>query len=83
MGQRISRAKRTIATASARFELPAGDELSARVEAVLQVLYLIFNEGYVASSGPDLMRRERTREAIRLRASCARCCPAAGRPGSR
>nr|WP_246345765.1 sigma-70 family RNA polymerase sigma factor [Conexibacter arvalis] len=66
MGQRISRAKRRIADAGARFELPTEWELPARIEAVRQTLYLIFNEGYTASSGPDLVRRELTGEAIRL-----------------
>jgi len=66
MAQRISRAKATIRAAGAQFRMPAPDELPARLAAVLQVLYLIFNEGYAASSGHDLHRQELTDEAIRL-----------------
>lgn len=66
VGQRISRAKRTIRAAGARFEAPAGAELDERLRAVLQVLYLIFNEGHTVSSGADLTRPELTAEAIRL-----------------
>jgi RNA polymerase sigma factor (sigma-70 family) len=66
MAQRISRAKATIADAGARFELPPDDERAARLSVVLQVLYLIFNEGYTATSGERLQRRELAREAIRL-----------------
>ena len=66
VGQRISRAKRTIRAAGARFELPEGNELPGRIAAVLQVLYLIFNEGHTTSSGIDLTRAELTGEAIRL-----------------
>ncbi|MDA0160616.1 sigma-70 family RNA polymerase sigma factor [Solirubrobacter ginsenosidimutans] len=64
MAQRISRAKATIA--GARFELPPGEERAARVGVVLHVLYLIFNEGYTATSGERLQRRELAHEAIRL-----------------
>jgi RNA polymerase sigma factor (sigma-70 family) len=66
MAQRISRAKATIADAGARFELPPDDERSARIGVVLHVLYLIFNEGYTATSGERLQRRELAHEAIRL-----------------
>jgi RNA polymerase sigma factor (sigma-70 family) len=66
MAQRISRAKATIAAAGARFELPPDDERAARLGVVLHVLYLIFNEGYTATSGERLQRRELAREAIRL-----------------
>jgi RNA polymerase sigma factor (sigma-70 family) len=66
MAQRISRAKQQIKAAGARFELPAGPERAERLQAVLHVLYLIFNEGYTASSGPALQRAELTGEAIRL-----------------
>ncbi|MBO3746321.1 RNA polymerase sigma factor [Streptosporangiaceae bacterium NEAU-GS5] len=66
VGQRISRAKQKIKTAGARFELPPEGERAERVAAVLRVLYLIFNEGYTASSGPALNRVELTAEAIRL-----------------
>ncbi len=64
MAQRISRAKATIADAG--FELPPEDERTARLGVVLHVLYLIFNEGYTATSGARLQRRELAREAIRL-----------------
>ena len=66
VGQRISRAKQSIRAAGTRFELPPPDQLPARVAAVRQVLYLIFNEGYTASSGPALHRVQLTAEAIRL-----------------
>jgi RNA polymerase sigma factor (sigma-70 family) len=66
VGQRISRAKQTIKASGAKFELPPPGELRERIDAVLHVLYLIFNEGYTASSGPALHRAELTTEAIRL-----------------
>jgi RNA polymerase sigma factor (sigma-70 family) len=66
MAQRISRAKQTIRAAGSRFELPPEAERADRMRAVLHVLYLIFNEGHTATSGPDLQRRELTGEAIRL-----------------
>jgi RNA polymerase sigma factor (sigma-70 family) len=66
VAQRISRAKQTIRAAGARFTLPPAGELPARLAAVLHVLYLIFNEGYTASSGERLHRVELTAEAIRL-----------------
>ena len=66
MAQRISRAKATIAEAGGRFELPPDDERAARVGVVLHVLYLMFNEGYTATSGDQLQRRELAHEAIRL-----------------
>jgi RNA polymerase sigma factor (sigma-70 family) len=66
MAQRISRAKQTIKQAGGQFGMPAAPELRDRVHVVLHVLYLIFNEGYTASSGPHLQRAELTREAIRL-----------------
>jgi RNA polymerase sigma factor (sigma-70 family) len=66
MAQRIARAKATIVRAGATFGLPPESELAPRVEAVLKVLYLIFNEGYLASSGTELHRRDLTAEAIRL-----------------
>ncbi|MET0833289.1 MAG: DUF6596 domain-containing protein, partial [Actinomycetota bacterium] len=66
MGQRISRAKQTIKAAGARFAMPPPTERAERLRVVLQVLYLIFNEGYTASSGPDLQRAHLTTEAIRL-----------------
>jgi RNA polymerase sigma factor (sigma-70 family) len=66
MAQRISRAKATIADAGGRFELPPDEEREARLGVVLHVLYLMFNEGYTATSGERLQRRELAREAIRL-----------------
>lgn len=66
MAQRISRAKRTLAEARADFELPVGDERTARLDDVMAVVYLIFNEGYSATAGDDWMRPELTGEAIRL-----------------
>jgi RNA polymerase sigma factor (sigma-70 family) len=66
IGQRISRAKQRIRTSGAEFRLPPPAELPDRVMAVLHVLYLIFNEGYTASSGATLHRVELSAEAIRL-----------------
>ncbi|MBQ0902821.1 RNA polymerase sigma factor [Micromonospora sp. U21] len=66
MSQRIRRAKQRIEAAGARFGMPAPDERDERLGTVLRVLYLIFNEGYTASSGPELHRVELTGEAIRL-----------------
>src|SRR6202035_2390323 len=66
IAQRISRAKATIADAGGRFALPPDDERAARLGVVLHVLYLMFNEGYTATSGERLQRRELAREAIRL-----------------
>jgi RNA polymerase sigma factor (sigma-70 family) len=66
VAQRISRAKQSIRASGAVFRLPPADELADRVAAVLHVLYLIFNEGYTASSGPLLHRVDLTGEAIRL-----------------
>ena len=75
MGQRISRAKAQIKAAGARFELPPDSERAARLQVVLQVLYLIFNEGYTATSGPDLQRPDLTAEAIRLTRDLHRLLP--------
>ena len=66
IAQRISRAKASIRAAGAGFRLPPPDERPARIAAVLEVLYLVFNEGYVASSGSTLQRVELSTEAIRL-----------------
>ncbi|UKA62512.1 RNA polymerase sigma factor [Arthrobacter sp. FW306-04-A] len=66
MGQRISRAKQGIKKAGAHFEPPEAAERGARLGVVLHVLYLIFNEGYAASSGPSMQREDLTAEAIRL-----------------
>jgi RNA polymerase sigma factor (sigma-70 family) len=66
MAQRISRAKATIKSSDAPFALPAPDVRSERLRSVLHVLYLLFNEGYATSSGPDLARTDLSGEAIRL-----------------
>lgn len=66
VGQRISRAKARIKSAGAKFQLPPEAELAERMEPVLEVLYLVFNEGYTASSGTSLQRVELSSEAIRL-----------------
>jgi predicted RNA polymerase sigma factor len=66
VAQRISRAKQRVKAAGGRFRLPPPEERAERIRAVLHVLYLIFNEGYTASSGASLHRAELTAEAIRL-----------------
>jgi len=66
MGKRIARAKRKITNARIRYQVPADDELPGRLRGVLRVVYLIFNEGYSASSGDQLTRGELCGEAIRL-----------------
>jgi len=66
VAQRIVRAKRTLAEAHVPFEVPRGPELMARLSAVLEVIYLIFNEGYSATAGSDWMRPELCEEALRL-----------------
>jgi RNA polymerase sigma factor (sigma-70 family) len=66
MAQRIVRAKRTLSEARVPFELPASEELGARLASVLEVIYLIFNEGYTATSGEHWMRPELADEALRL-----------------
>jgi RNA polymerase sigma-70 factor (ECF subfamily) len=66
VGQRISRAKRALADAGIPFEVPSGDELPPRLASVLEVVYLIFNEGYSATAGEDWMRPALIEEALRL-----------------
>ena len=83
MAQRISRAKQSIATSGVPFAPPSGEDNSVRLGAVLHVLYLIFNEGYTATSGAQLLRVELTAEAIRLARELRRLVPATARwPGS-
>lgn len=66
VAQRIVRAKRTLAVAHVQFELPPREELAERMEAVLEVIYLIFNEGYAATEGDHWTRPELCRDAMRL-----------------
>ncbi len=75
MGQRISRAKKTLASSAADFELPVGDARIARLDDVMAVVYLIFNEGYTATAGEDWMRPELATEAIRLARMLAELVP--------
>ncbi|MGX8008592.1 RNA polymerase sigma factor [Mesorhizobium sp. ORM8.1] len=66
VAQRIVRAKRALRNAEIPFDTPRGEERAKRLGAVLEVVYLIFNEGYVASSGPDWLRADLSNEAMRL-----------------
>jgi len=66
IAQRIVRAKRTLAAAHVPFEVPRGAELAARLSSVLEVLYLVFNEGYSATAGEDWMRPALCEDALRL-----------------
>src|ERR1700749_1779374 len=75
MGQRISRAKRTLAEAHADFELPVGPERTKRLDDVMAVIYLIFNEGYTATAGEEWMRPDLANEAIRLARMLAALAP--------
>jgi RNA polymerase sigma factor (sigma-70 family) len=76
MGQRIFRAKKTLSDARVPFETPRGDELQRRVASVLSVIYLIFNEGYTATSGDEWMRAALCDEALRLARMLAQLLPA-------
>jgi RNA polymerase sigma factor (sigma-70 family) len=78
MAQRISRAKQSIKSTGARFDMPPESERAERLAVVLHVLYLIFNEGYTTSSGPDLQRPELTAEAIRIARDLHRLLPDEG-----
>lgn len=78
VAQRISRAKRRIREAGAHFVLPDQEEWEARLGVVRQVLYLLFNEGYVAGAGPELVRAELSDEAIRLTRELAARLPEDG-----
>jgi RNA polymerase sigma factor (sigma-70 family) len=66
VAQRIVRAKRTLTEARVPFELPARDELDERLSSVLEVIYLVFNEGYSATAGDDWLRPELIEDALRL-----------------
>ena len=66
VAQRVVRAKRTLAEARVPFEVPRGAELAARLSSVLEVLYLVFNEGYTATAGDDWMRPALCEDALRL-----------------
>ncbi|MGH9641861.1 MAG: RNA polymerase sigma factor, partial [Terriglobales bacterium] len=75
IAQRIVRAKRALSDAKLPFEVPAGAELAPRLESVLKVVYLIFNEGYSATAGDDLMRPSLCEEALRLSRILAELAP--------
>jgi RNA polymerase sigma factor (sigma-70 family) len=75
IAQRVVRAKRTLVEAQVPFEIPCGDELAARLPAVLEVIYLIFNEGYAATSGDDWLRPDLCQDALRLGRMLAKLMP--------
>ena len=75
VAQRIVRAKRALAEARVPFEVPQGKELSARLPSVLEVIYLVFNEGYAATAGEDWMRPALCEEALRLGRILAELAP--------
>jgi RNA polymerase sigma factor (sigma-70 family) len=76
VAQRIVRAKRTLTAAQVPFEVPRGEELAVRLASVLEVVYLIFNEGYAATAGDDWMRPALCEEALRLGRVLAGLAPA-------
>jgi RNA polymerase sigma-70 factor (ECF subfamily) len=76
VAQRIVRAKRTLSAARVPFEVPEHDELADRLASVLEVIYLIFNEGYAATAGDDWIRTELIEEALRLGRILAELLPA-------
>ena len=76
IAQRIVRAKRTLADAKVPFEVPRGSELAGRLSSVLEVIYLIFNEGYSATAGDDWMRPGLCEDALRLGRILAELAPA-------
>ncbi|HEY4372453.1 MAG TPA: RNA polymerase sigma factor [Burkholderiales bacterium] len=78
VAQRIVRAKRTLTEARVPFELPKGEDRAARLASVLEVLYLIFNEGYAATAGEDWMRPALCEEALRLSRILAGLMPGEG-----
>jgi RNA polymerase sigma factor (sigma-70 family) len=75
IAQRIVRAKRTLAERRVPFEVPRGEELAARLSSVLEVIYLIFNEGYSATAGEDWMRPALCEDALRLGRILAELAP--------
>ena len=75
VAQRIVRAKRTLAESRVPFEVPSGDELSERLASVLEVVYLVFNEGYSATAGDDWMRPALCEDALRLGRILAELAP--------
>ncbi len=75
VAQRIVRAKRTLSEAHVPFEVPRGDELAARLASVLEVIYLVFNEGYSATVGDDWMRPALCEDALRLGRILAELAP--------
>jgi RNA polymerase sigma factor (sigma-70 family) len=75
VAQRIVRAKRTLAEARVAFEVPQGAELAARLTSVLEVIYLVFNEGYSATAGDDWMRPDLCEDALRLGRILAELAP--------
>lgn len=75
MGQRISRAKKTLSEAGAEFELPTGDERARRLDDVMAVVYLVFNEGYAATAGNSWVRPDLATEAMRLARVLAALAP--------
>ena len=76
IAQRIVRAKRTLADAQVPFEVPRGDELAVRLASVLEVIYLIFNEGYAATAGEEWLRPALCEDALRLGRILAELVPA-------
>lgn len=76
VAQRIVRAKRTLTAARVPFEVPGGDDLAARLPSALEVIYLIFNEGYSAAAGDDWVRPELCQDALRLGRILAALVPA-------
>ena len=75
IGQRISRAKKTLSDAKVPFEVPRGRDLESRLQSVLEVIYLIFNEGYAATAGSDWMRPALCEDALRLGRILAELAP--------
>jgi len=78
IAQRIVRAKRSLAEARVPFEIPRGEELGRRLDSVLEVIYLVFNEGYTATAGDDWMRPALAEEALRLARMLGELAPQEG-----